>query len=414
MKTMNRILAVLLSVMLIAVLAVGAAADTATVQTEEQNWLDGWFIHNGVRNNFHSFIGIVVKVGPADIHVTEIGRMFYAGNSQEHILKIVDAETKADVASVTVNMAGGTVDQFTYGKLDTPVTLKAGKSYYLVSEEHYDGDAFAEHGFRYDATRGLEATGGVFYLPEGDSWNPDTAGTYGFVGFDLKFTMDKKVPSGNVQELVGEKQINEILRNNFDTRIGTAFTVGNKDIYVTELGRLFWNGNSQTHYLAVVDAETGKDVLNTGVTVPATGTHGQYTWAALANPVKLTAGKTYYIVSSETNGGDQWLEGGSVFTGTADVTLVGSAYWLGDHYDMAAGTYFNGTSLKYTLAVEDYVEPTEPPATEPPATEPAATDPAVTEPGEPANPKTGDMVILPLVLMFGAAGAALSLKRKSN
>jgi len=406
MKTMHRILAVLLSVMLIAALALGIAASNTGTQTEEQNWLDGWFIHNGVRNNFHSFIGIVVKVGPTDINVTEIGRMFYAGNSQEHLLKIVDAETKEDVASVTVNMAGGTADQFTYGKLSAPVTLKAGKSYYLVSQEFYDGDAFAEHGFRYDATRGLAATGGVFYLPENDTWNPDTAGTYGFVGFDLKFTMDKKVPSGNVLELVGEKQINEVLRNNFDTRIGTAFTVGSKDIYVTELGRLFWNGNKEAHKMAIVDAETGKDVLNTCVTVPTGGTHGQYTWAALENPVKLSAGKTYYIVSSETNGGDQWLEGGSAFTGTEGVTLVGSAYWVGDHFDVAAGTYFNGTSLKYAFAVEDYVEPTEPTPTDPSASEPAPT--------EPGNPKTGDLVILPLVLMFGAAGAALSLKKKSN
>lgn len=396
MKTMHRILAAVLAVMMIAGLAISAAAATVNVQTEEKTWLDGWFIHNGVRNNFHSFIGIVVKVGPNDINVTEIGRMFYEGNSQEHILKIVDVDTKADVASVTVNMAGGTVDQFTYGKLSAPVTLKANKSYYLVSEEHFDGDAFAEHGFRYDATTGLAATGGVFYLPDNDTWNPDTAGTYGFVGFNLKFTMDKQVASGDVLELVGDKQINEVLRNNFDTRIGTAFTVGAKDIYVTELGRLFWNGNSQEHYLAIVDAETGKDVLNSGVTLPASGTHGQYTWGALANPVKLTAGKTYYVVSSEINGGDQWLEGGSVFVGSEGVTLVGSAYWVGDHYDVAANHFFQGTSLKYAYAVENVTETIEEP--------PVDIEPA----------PTGDLIILPLALMFVSAGAALTLKKKAN
>ncbi|MBQ9778092.1 MAG: AraC family ligand binding domain-containing protein, partial [Clostridia bacterium] len=180
----------------------------------------------------------------SDRSVTEIGRMFYAGNAQEHILKIVDVDTKADVASVTVNMAGGTVDQFTYGKLSAPVTLKANKAYYLVSEEHFDGDAFADHGFRTHSSAGASVTGGVYYLPEDDSWHPDNSPSFGFVGLDFKYTMDKTAASGDVLELVGEKQINEVLRNNFDTRIGTAFTVGAKDIYVTELGRIFWNGNS--------------------------------------------------------------------------------------------------------------------------------------------------------------------------
>lgn len=397
MKTMRRILAVLLAVMLIAGLAISAAAATVNVQAED-HLVSYWFIHNVVRNNFHSFIGVGIQVGDKDIQVTEIGRMFYAGNAQEHILKIVDVDTKADVASVTVNMAGGTVDQFTYGKLSAPVTLKANKSYYLVSEEHFDGDAFADHGFRTHSSAGASVTGGVYYLPEDDSWHPDNSPSFGFVGLDFKYTMDKTAASGDVLELVGEKQINEVLRNNFDTRIGTAFTVGAKDIYVTELGRIFWNGNSQTHYMAIVDAATGMDVAGTGVTIPTGGTHGEYTWGELTVPVKLSAGKTYYVVSTETNGGDQWLEGGSVLTGTEGITLHGSAFLtqLPYTYAAAADHYFNGTSLKYAYAVENVTETTEEP--------PVDIEPA----------PTGDLIILPLALMFISAGAALTLKKKAN
>ncbi len=394
MKTASRILAIVLAVMLVASLALSVSAAN-NVQTEEKSWLMGWFVHNGTRNNFHSFIGIEIQVGGQDVHMTQLGRMCYEGNTEEHVLKVVDAETKETVATTTVNMAGATAGQFVYGQLEAPATLSAGKNYYLLSEEHFDGDQFAEHGFRCDAAGPAAAVGAVFYLPEGEgSYNPDKNGPYGYVGLDFKYTMDQMAPTGTVLEAVGEKQITENLRNNFDTRIGTAFTVGSKDIYVTELGRFFWNGNTQEHYVCIVDAATGKEVINSGIFVPAGGTHGEYTWGKLANPVKLEAGKSYYIVSNELNGGDTWLEGGSSFTGTEGVTLTGSAYWLTDHYEYAANTYFNGTNLKYAYGVENVVEQ---------------------EPVDPENPDTGDISLaLPLALLAVSGCAIVVLKKKEN
>ena len=52
MKTMRRILAAVLAVMLIAGLAISAAAATVNVQAED-HLVSYWFIHNAVRNNFH-------------------------------------------------------------------------------------------------------------------------------------------------------------------------------------------------------------------------------------------------------------------------------------------------------------------------------------------------------------------------
>ncbi|HEX8428735.1 PA14 domain-containing protein [Hymenobacter sp.] len=81
-------------------------------------------------------------VGNNPIRITALGRVYVAGNSQTHTVKLVAASNGADVASgaVAVNMAGGTEDQFSYVPLANPVTLAANTAYYLVSEETNGGD----------------------------------------------------------------------------------------------------------------------------------------------------------------------------------------------------------------------------------------------------------------------------------
>jgi hypothetical protein len=90
-----------------------------------------------LRNNASGLLGMQITVGSQPIAVTSLGRLFIAGNSKPHLIKLVNAATNADVpgASVTLNMTGGTAGQFKYASLTSPVTLAAGSSYYLVSQE---------------------------------------------------------------------------------------------------------------------------------------------------------------------------------------------------------------------------------------------------------------------------------------
>lgn len=90
-------------------------------------------------NNFSGWIGTIITVGERPLTVTSLGRMFYEGNTAAHPLKLVDAETREDVQGAAVTVQGGTVGKFTYSALETPVTLEAGKQYYLMSEEVADG-----------------------------------------------------------------------------------------------------------------------------------------------------------------------------------------------------------------------------------------------------------------------------------
>jgi hypothetical protein len=95
-----------------------------------------------------------ITVGPSSIVVTALGRIFAPGNSQTHVLKIVNAGTGADVpaSTVTVNMAGGTAGAFVYGALPTPITLSANSSYYFLSQETVGGDQW------YDANTIVQST----------------------------------------------------------------------------------------------------------------------------------------------------------------------------------------------------------------------------------------------------------------
>jgi hypothetical protein len=87
------------------------------------------------------FLGMAIKVGGMNLTVYALGRMMALGNSNIHELRIVDpANPTPPVASVSVNMAGGTVGQFVYGAVSA--TLNANATYYIVSAEVNGRDAY--------------------------------------------------------------------------------------------------------------------------------------------------------------------------------------------------------------------------------------------------------------------------------
>lgn len=115
-------------------------------------------------------------------------------------------------------------------------------------------------------------------------------------------------------------------RNNFDGGVGFGFTVGASNITVTELGRWVISGNSGSHLIKIVDA-AGAIVGTGSATLNTSGLSVGYNYVSIT-PLVLTAGNTYYLVSDEANGGDQWNDEQPV-TSTADATVIGSYYIIG-------------------------------------------------------------------------------------
>jgi hypothetical protein len=99
-----------------------------------------------LRNNFAGWIGMRFTVGATPLNVSAMGRVCVAGNAASHTVKLVLASNGTDVAggSAIVNMAGCTPGQFAYQNLPNPITLPAGTSYYLASQETSGGDRWYE------------------------------------------------------------------------------------------------------------------------------------------------------------------------------------------------------------------------------------------------------------------------------
>ena len=103
---------------------------------------------------------------------------------------------------------------------------------------------------------------------------------------------------------------------------GMAIVVGGVDLEVQTLGRIVIPGNTGIHTLKIVDSQ-GVDVPNAFVSVNmAGGTPGVFQYAPLPPSVKLSAGATYFIVSQEILGQDQFYNHDGTVTTTNAATLI--------------------------------------------------------------------------------------------
>jgi len=123
------------------------------------------------------------------------------------------------------------------------------------------------------------------------------------------------------------------LRNDFNGWLGMKFTVGTSPLNVTALGRYVITGNSGTHTMKLVNASNGSDVPNGSVSIALSGaTAGQFQYGVLANSITLLANTSYYVVSQESPGGDEWaVETTTVTTSgvaSCDGAILNSGNWI--------------------------------------------------------------------------------------
>jgi hypothetical protein len=147
-----------------------------------------------VRNDFNGLIGMKITVGPQSITVTALGRIIGPGNNGTHLVKLVRASDLADVpnGSVSIDTIGGTVGEFKYAQLPSPVVLQANGIYYLVSQEVLGGDRW--HGVVNTAlnTSSVAAVNSGVFMGSGYGWSLAGAAGHSYGPVDFKFN----APSG--------------------------------------------------------------------------------------------------------------------------------------------------------------------------------------------------------------------------
>jgi hypothetical protein len=102
------------------------------------------FTPGTLRSNYSGWVGMKITVGVTALDVLSLGRAYIPNNAGSHDLKIVDEMTGADVPGSlqTVTMTPGAANKIQYVPLAAPVTLAAGRGYYVLSRETNGGDEF--------------------------------------------------------------------------------------------------------------------------------------------------------------------------------------------------------------------------------------------------------------------------------
>ncbi len=141
-----------------------------------------------VKNNSSSWLGMKITTSSQPVTVRYLGRMFLTGNTGTHAVKIVRASDNATIVSVSIPMVGGTVNQFRYVQLASPVTLAANTGYYIASQEANHGDSWYDSNTVVSSTTVATVNGRVS-SNNGSSWST-TGAVPGQVYGPLDFLYD--------------------------------------------------------------------------------------------------------------------------------------------------------------------------------------------------------------------------------
>lgn len=378
-----------------------------------------------LRNDFTGWVGMKLTAGANSLTVSSLGRICVAGNTQTHTVKFVNAGTGSDIAgaSASVSMAGCAAGQFVFSAISSPVSLAAGASVYLVSQETQGGDQWYDQGgisatnaasvnsvvyswngswysmgsantsyvppnFQYTtgtATPQYTLTtnvsspgdGSVTANPSATSYangtpvqltavpaanctfvdwtgnasgaaNPTTVTMSASLSVTAVFQCTGAPPSSTAF-LTGYGLSGQSLRNDFTGWAGMKLTTGANPPAISSLGRICVANNSQTHTVKFVNASTATDVPGATAQVSMAGcTPGQFVSSSVSS-ITLQASTSYYLVSQETQGGDQWYDQSAV--STAAVASVNSAVysWNGSWYPIgSANTSYVPPNFQYT------------------------------------------------------------------
>ena len=312
-----------------------------------------------LRQDCSFYLGVTFRTGATPIKVTQLGRYKINGNAGTHTVAIFDlSDMSAPLCSASVDVSSVADNTFAYGEVDKQVVLSPNTKYAIYSMEEANGD-FWYNSFRNVSERPYDIffVNWTYYFNDGNAptmgdESVDTSGC-GFVGLDIKYTYPSNENTTSNPELFAIKNPSNGLRHDCSFYLGGMITVGDKDIVVTDIGRMCWEGNQMPHNLYIADASSKKIIASAVVDMNGK-TAGGYVYAKLDKAVTLEAGKSYYLMSYEHYDGDNWAEASfdSKAEGNTYVSFANWAYLLPGETEYAGdpngGEYsYVGLNLKY-------------------------------------------------------------------
>ena len=147
-----------------------------------------------------------------------------------------------------------------------------------------------------------------------------------FVGCDIIFRIDHVDPPPASPTTFLTSQTLMTPRNDYAGFAGMAITVGSKSLKVQTLQRYCIPGSARNHTIEIIDAQNNTQLPSGVAAVSLAGKPEGFEIGALTNEVILSAGKTYYIVSQEDAGGDQFYDNDTAVVVQPDATVVSPVY----------------------------------------------------------------------------------------
>jgi len=123
-----------------------------------------------------------------------------------------------------------------------------------------------------------------------------------FVGCELIYNVDE-LP----QPLITD-QVFGTTRNDYSGFAGMAIDVGSKPLVVRFLGRYCVAGSTGDHHVQIIDSISGTVVPGAEVVVSLAAKPEGFETKKLDPDVTLGAGRRYYVVSEEFDGGDRFFD----------------------------------------------------------------------------------------------------------
>lgn len=267
------------------------------------------------------------------ISITALGRPIPAGTVMKytHTVTVWRVSTGVRIAEVTVSPKSMLdVPGYCYELLAGAVQLESGIHYRIVSSESYKGDTYTTIPITLTDLDGIASVSyGVSGLHGVYPTTQDANAGKGFWTATFFTTTGDGVNSNS-------NFFNQIYtgsRNDATGVVGYQFTPST-DITVTALGRAVSTSMNNNHTLCIYKVETtpGEPVAKITVKPTSLSDGYGYKYEILGKPVVLISGQAYRIVSSETNGGDQWMNLGSVSNHKSIATVQYGVSGAADSY----------------------------------------------------------------------------------
>ena len=288
-------------------------------------------LYAGTRSNHNGNLGYEFTPA-ANIIVTALGRPVSGTMANDHTIKIWKVSDQSVVATATVTPTSATDSLgYKYIPLSSSVTLTSGTAYRITSNETSGGDAWMNLGSI--SNHLTTATVSQAVWATGDTY-PLNFGGAGEVGYVAPAFYTGSAPPPPLLNFFNAAYTG--LRNDHTGNVGYEFTPA-ANITVTALGRPVSGTMANSHGIKIWKVSDQSVVASTTVTPTSATDSLGYKYEVLASSVTLSSGTTYRITTTETSGGDAWMNVASISNHLTTATVSQAAWATGDTYPLNLG-----------------------------------------------------------------------------